>query len=63
MYLMGAISMAALFLVIGILGCLPRSTNTSMGIGVVMIMITFAFGISVAPACQCPALSSTRELD
>ncbi|RSH95719.1 hypothetical protein EHS25_000811 [Saitozyma podzolica] len=51
MYLMGAISMAALFLVIGILGCLPRSTNTSMGIGVVMIMITFAFGISVAPAC------------
>lgn len=53
LYIGGLCSMAAFFLVMGVIGSLPPSDNTATGIGVSMILITLAFGCSVAPVCEC----------
>lgn len=52
LYLAGTLAMAILFLIMGVLGCLPDSGNTSVGIGVIMIAITLAFGFTLAPVCK-----------
>lgn len=46
--------MGLLFLIMGVLGCLPDSSNVSVGIGALMVIITLIFGFTLAPVCELP---------
>jgi SP family general alpha glucoside:H+ symporter-like MFS transporter len=56
LYISGMVAMGLCFLIMGIVGSLPKSSGTAIGIGVLMIAISFAFGLTVAPVCTSVAL-------
>lgn len=51
LYLWGQTSLATLMLIVGILGCFPKSSSFGISSGVLLIAFTGLYDLTVGPVC------------
>ena len=51
LYIFGLMLMAAILLIIGILGFFQHSLAVAWAIGAIMVVVNLAYNISIGPAC------------